>query len=202
MHSGRLRQVPLQLYAAARTQNRRGIAKMSALLRLECSIDCVGFAKNCVGRGRGGGVWGVAGGGRREGGRGGGGGGGGLGVVGGGGRAPSRSHAVSAPADRDASQLYCSCFIISEGGRGRGKGAFWGFARRAGWGWGGGGGVGVGGRGRGRGAEGAGGRGGVQIWYAVYTMQLGSSRPTRALQVRSRFYESSQQRYANVATVT
>ena len=42
---------------------------------------------------------------------GGGGGGGGGGVL-------SRSHAVSAPADRDASQLYYSYLIISVGGRG------------------------------------------------------------------------------------
>ena len=35
---------------------------------------------------------------------------------GGGGGDPSRSYAVSAPADRDASQLYYSCRIIKGGG--------------------------------------------------------------------------------------
>ena len=53
--------------------------------------------------------------------RGGGGGGGaigGCGGGGGGGRVISRSYAVSAPADRDASQLYYSCLIISIGGMG------------------------------------------------------------------------------------
>ena len=37
---------------------------------------------------------------------------------GGGGGVLSRSYAVSAPADRDASQLYYSYLIISVGGRG------------------------------------------------------------------------------------
>ena len=49
---------------------------------------------------------------------GGGGGGGGAGRGGGGGGVLSRGYAVSAPADRDASQLYCSYLIISVGGRG------------------------------------------------------------------------------------
>ena len=35
----------------------------------------------------------------------------------------SRSYAVSAPADRDASQLYYSCLIISVGEKGGGGGA-------------------------------------------------------------------------------
>ena len=40
------------------------------------------------------------------------------GLHGGGGGSISRSYAVSAPADRDASQLYYSCLIISVGGKG------------------------------------------------------------------------------------
>ena len=51
-------------------------------------------------------------------------GGGRLGGAGGGGGVLSRSYAVSAPADRDASQLYYSCLIniISVGGKGGGGG--------------------------------------------------------------------------------
>ena len=87
---------------------------------------------------------------------------------------------MSAPADQDASQLYYSCFIASEGGRGGG-----GIRGRLGCLQGG---RGVGGNWMGRGEWGVGGvrEGGmVQIWYAVYTMQLGSSRHPRALRVRS-----------------
>ena len=40
----------------------------------------------------------------------------------GGGRDPSRSYAVSAPADRDASQIYYSYRIIKGGGAGGGRG--------------------------------------------------------------------------------
>ena len=60
-----------------------------------------------------------------SGGCGGGGGGGGVGGGGGGGGVRSRSYAVSAPADRDASQLYYSYIIISVGGRGV-WGGLWG----------------------------------------------------------------------------
>ena len=50
-------------------------------------------------------------------------------VISGGGRVPSRSYAVSAPADRDASPLYYSCCIIRGGERGReGKGRLGSFA--------------------------------------------------------------------------
>ena len=80
----------------------------------------------------------------------------------------SRSYAVSAPADRDASQLYYSCLIISVGGKG-GGGGIWGMHGEGGgvallgvWWW-------------------VGGGGGIP----VYTMQLGSSRHPRALRVRS-----------------
>ena len=45
-------------------------------------------------------------------------GGGVWGLRGGGGGVLSRGYAVSAPADRDASQLYYSYLIISVGGRG------------------------------------------------------------------------------------
>ena len=93
-------------------------------------------------------------------------GGGRLGGAGGG--VLSRSHAVSAPADRDASQLYYSYLIICVGGRG---------------GWWASGGCGGGG-------------GGVlsrsyadlvcsNQQYTLYTMQLGSSRHPRTLRVRS-----------------
>ena len=101
-------------------------------------------------------------------------GGGAWGLRGGGG-VLSRSYAVSAPADRDASQLYYSCLIISAGGKG--GGGHLGYAWR-----GGGGGpirrvvVGCGG-----GGGGGWGEGGIP----VYTMQLGSSRHPRALRVRS-----------------
>ena len=55
-----------------------------------------------------------------------------LGVArGGGGGALSRSYAVSASADRDASQLYYSCLIISVGGEG-GRG-IWGMHGEGGW---------------------------------------------------------------------
>ena len=63
----------------------------------------------------------------------------------GGGEDPSRSYAVSAPADRDASQLYYSYRIIKRGGGGGG-------------GWGGGGGGGVEGGGWGGGGKGVRGR--------------------------------------------
>ena len=44
----------------------------------------------------------------------------------------SRSYAVSAPADRDASQLYYSCLINSVGGKG-GGGASGGCMEGGGW---------------------------------------------------------------------
>ena len=47
----------------------------------------------------------------------------------------SRSYAVSAPADRDASQLYYSCLIISVGGKGGGGGGIWGMHGEGGGRW-------------------------------------------------------------------
>ena len=57
-----------------------------------------------------------------------------LGVARGGG-VLSRSYAVFAPADRDASQLYYSCLIISVGGKGGGGGHLGNAWRGGGGGW-------------------------------------------------------------------
>ena len=120
-------------------------------------------------------------------------------LEGGGGGVLSRGYAVSAPADRDASQLYYSCLINSVGGKGGGGGGHLGDAWRGGWGvallgvrwWVGGGGGGGGNGGGGGGGGGGWRRGGSSDLvcsnqqYTLYTMQLGSSRHPRALRVRS-----------------